>query len=259
MDFGPRIPDSAAHQKTITYIQEELGKAGWSANLQKQTINGHIAYNILATRSILDPVILLGAHYDSRIWANQDPTPTNQKLAVPGADDGASGVAVLLELARSLPTKSAPTGLLFIDIEDNGEIPGWDWLLGSKVFVETMAFKPKAVVILDMIGDTDLNIYMEKNSDDGLNQQIWATAQTLGYASSFIPKYKYSMEDDHTPFVEKGLRAVDLIDFDYPYWHTTQDTTDKVSAESLSKVGKTMLAWIKNYGPCLAQQTCISK
>ena len=256
VNYGPRIPASPAHDQTIKYIQLELTKAGWTATLLQQNINGHIAYNLLATRSQQEPIILLGAHYDSRLWASHDLDPQKQKLPVPGADDGASGVAVLLEMARSLPSDSVPTALLFIDIEDNGEIPGWDWLLGSRAFANNMTYQPKAVVILDMIGDADLNIYMEKNSDAGLNQQIWKTAQQLGYETSFIPQYKYSMEDDHTPFVEKGLRAVDLIDFDYPYWHTTQDTTDKVSAKSLSIVGKTMLAWIQNYGPCLAEQSC---
>jgi Zn-dependent M28 family amino/carboxypeptidase len=100
------------------------------------------------------------------------------------------------------------------------------------------------VVIVDMIGDADLNIYKEWNSDPKLTNEIWEVANNLGYENKFIPDYKYSMLDDHTPFLEAGIPAVDLIDFDYPYWHTVHDTPDKVSAESLQSVGETLHAWI---------------
>jgi hypothetical protein len=257
--FGPRLPDSEAHTQTIQYVQAELSAAGWQSHVETQQFGGHTALNILATRTNKSPALMLGAHYDSRLVADHDPDPANHTVPVPGANDGASGVAVLLELARSLPVDSTPTALLFIDIEDNGRLPGWDWILGSRAFAANLTFQPKAVVIVDMIGDADLNIYMEKNSDPELTRQIWKTAQTLGYASAFIPQEKYRVEDDHLPFIEKGLRAVDLIDLDYPYWHTIQDTPDKVSAESLQKVGETLLAWIHDYGPCLEMQNCNEK
>ena len=95
-----------------------------------------------------------------------------------------------------------------------------------------------------MIGDADLNIYKERTSDQELMDEIWAVAATLGYEQAFIPEPKYSMLDDHTPFLQAGIPAVDIIDFDYPYWHTTGDTVDKVSAESLEIVGKTLQEWI---------------
>jgi glutaminyl-peptide cyclotransferase len=259
VDFGPRIPDSEAHAKAITYIQSQLTAAGWQSSVETAQFGGQTALNVLATRNQEAPVLLLGAHYDSRLYADNDPDPANHTLPVPGANDGASGVAVLLELARTLPAGSTPTALLFIDIEDNGRIPGWDWILGSRAFAANMTIQPKAVVIVDMIGDADLNIYMEKNSDAGLTQQIWKTAKTLGYESAFIPVDKYRVEDDHLPFIEKGIRSVDIIDLDYPYWHTLQDTTDKVSAASLQKVGETLLAWIRDYGSCIAQQNCNEK
>jgi len=257
--FGPRLPDSTAHQETIKYIQAELERAGWQSTLLEQKINGHTAKNILATRSKENPTLLLGAHYDSRLLADNDPQSANQGLPVPGANDGASGVAVLLELARSLPANSTATALLFIDIEDNGRIPGWDWLQGSMAFAANLSFQPSAVVIIDMIGDADLNIYKEQNSDPELTTQIWDTARKLGYESAFIPQYKYRVLDDHMPFISKGLRAVDIIDLDYKYWHTTQDTPDKLSTASLDMVGKTLLAWIHDYGPCLRQQNCNEK
>ena len=104
--------------------------------------------------------------------------------------------------------------------------------------------QPGAVIIVDMIGDADLNIYKERNSDRVLTDEVWETAKNLGHASKFIPEYRHSMLDDHMPFLQAGLPAIDIIDFDYPYWHTTQDTPDKVSAESLQAVGETLQAWI---------------
>ena len=259
VNFGPRIPNSGAHANTIEYIQRELTAAGWQNSIEMAQFGGQTAFNILATRSKKNPILLLGAHYDSRLHADNDPNPANHIIPVPGANDGASGVAVLLELARTLPEDSTPTALLFIDIEDNGNIPGWDWILGSRAFAANMTFQPKAVVIVDMIGDADLNIYMEQNSDAELTRQIWKTAKTLGYESAFIPVDKYRVEDDHLPFIEKGIRSVDIIDLDYPYWHTIEDTTDKVSAASLQKVGDTLLAWIHDYGSCIELQNCNEK
>jgi Zn-dependent M28 family amino/carboxypeptidase len=259
VNFGPRTPASDAHAKEIKYIQSELAAAGWQSSIETAQSGGQTALNILATRNQKAPVLLLGAHYDSRLYADNDPNPANHTVPGPGANDGASGVAVLLELARALPKDSTPTALLFIDIEDNGRIPGWDWILGSRAFAANMTIQPKAVVIVDMIGDADLNIYMEQNSDAELTRQIWKTAKSLGNESAFIPVDKYRVEDDHLPFIEKGIRSVDIIDLDYPYWHTTQDTTDKVSAASLQKVGDTLLEWIRIYGPCIAQQNCNEK
>jgi Zn-dependent M28 family amino/carboxypeptidase len=163
---------------------------------------------------------------------------------VPGANDGASGVAVLLELARTLPSDSVPVELVFFDAEDNGDLPGWEWLLGSRAYVAGLKTKPQAAVILDMIGDKDLNIYIENNSDPQLVNSIWAQAGALGFSQQFISKPKYSMLDDHTPFLEAGIPAVDIIDFDYPYWHTAADTADKVSAQSLQVVGQTIWSWV---------------
>jgi hypothetical protein len=107
-----------------------------------------------------------------------------------------------------------------------------------------MDFRPEAMVLVDMIGDVDLNVYIERNSDPTLVSEIWGVAAELGYEESIIPMPKYSMLDDHTPFLEAGIPAVDMIDFDYPYWHTTADTPDKVSAESLGIIGETLQTWI---------------
>ena len=242
--FGPRIVGSEGHAKIRKWIRSELESAGWMVEIQQTERMGHPIYNITAKRNADPPQIILGAHYDSRMFADQDPTPGRQAEPVPGANDGASGVAILLELARSLPKDSQPVWLVFFDAEDNGNIEGWDWILGSSAFAEKLTVQPRAVVIVDMIGDADLNIYLEKNSNITLRTEIWSTAEKLGYGDKFINKEKFSMLDDHTPFLEAGIPAVDIIDFDYPYWHTTQDTPDKVLAESLQAVGDTLLNWI---------------
>lgn len=244
VSFGPRTPGSEGHAQIREWIRQELEKAGWSVESQPSEQSGQTVINLIARRSDAPPQIILGAHYDTRLRADHDPDPNRRDEPVPGANDGASGVAVLLELARTLPPHSPAVWLVFFDAEDNGRLPGWDWILGSRAFVAQLTVRPQAVVIVDMIGDADLNIYREKNSDPALTTQIWQVAAELGYSQYFIDQEKYSMLDDHTPFLQAGLPAVDLIDFDYPYWHTTADTPDKVAAHSLEVVGQTLLTWL---------------
>ena len=242
--FGPRIPGTDGHARIVEWMQAELVAAGWQVEVQESEALGKPIKNLVAKRSEASPEIILGAHYDSRIYADNDPDPANHTQPVPGANDGASGVAVLLELARTLPEDTPEVWLVFFDAEDNGRIEGWDWILGSTVFVSENPIQPRAVVIVDMIGDADLNIYKEHNSNPELTDEIWAVAASLGYGAVFIPEYKHSMLDDHTPFLRAGIPAMDIIDFDYPYWHTLGDTPDKVSAASLEAVGKTLWTWI---------------
>lgn len=242
--FGPRIPETEGHAKAVEWIREELVKAGWQVEIQESEALGHPIKNIVAKRNDESPQIIIGAHYDTRMLADNDLDPANHSKPVPGANDGASGVAVLLELARSLPEDTVPVWLVFFDAEDNGRIEGWEWTLGSPEFVRNNSSQPRAVVVVDMIGDADLDIYKERNSDPDLTTEIWETAGSLGYGNKFISEYKYSMQDDHRPFVQAGMPTVLIIDFDYPYWHTIEDTPDKVAAESLEAVGKTLWTWI---------------
>jgi len=243
VNFGPRTPGSAAHAQAIAYIQQELERAGWQAYVQDTMWQGFSVKNIVASRSVTGTPIIIGAHYDSRLLADQD-HGSGGKDPVPGANDGASGVAVLLELARTLPVSGVPVQLVFFDAEDNGGLDGRQWIMGSHAFVATLAEEPRAAIIVDMVGDSDLNIYIERNSDPELTSAIWTQAAALGYGKEFIAQPKYDMIDDHTPFIEAGIPAVDIIDFDYPYWHTSADTADKVSAKSLQAVGETLWTWI---------------
>ena len=255
MSLGPRTVGSQAHSQAVDWMVSELEKSGWETQVQESQAMGHPIRNVVARWGQGQPWIVIGAHYDSRLVADQDPDAENRLLPVPGANDGASGVGVLLELARTLPAQLQSLDqprpqiwLVFFDAEDNGNLPGWDWILGSRAFVAGLENHPDAAVVVDMIGDKDLNVYQERNSDPELTQQIWSQANALGYSDRIIPQPKYSILDDHTPFLEAGIPAVDMIDFDYPYWHTRQDIADKVSADSLKVIGDTLTAWLKQ-GP----------
>lgn len=256
VDLGPRTVDSLAHKQTVDWAEGIFKETGWATSRQEGILNQHAYINLTATRGSERPWIIIGAHYDSRLWADQDPILGNRNLPVPGANDGASGVAVITELARDLPKEmNRRVDLVLFDAEDNGSIDHWDWIMGSTAYVESLIGKPDAVIILDMIGDKDLKIYREKNSTSSLTDALWKTAWDLGYEQTFVNTEKYSMEDDHTPFLAAGIPAVDVIDFDYPYWHTTADTADKTSAESLKIVGNTILKFIQSYSPPLSTRT----
>ncbi len=250
LTLGPRTVGSQAHEKAVDWMVQQLQTAGWDVEVQEGTMDGQPIRNIVAKWGVGSPWIIIGAHYDSRLVADNDPRMDYRTTPVPGANDGASGVAVLLELARVLPgrinaqSRYQQVWLVMFDTEDNGKLPGWDWILGSRFFAANLTQSPNAVVVLDMIGDANLNIKQVSNSDKQLNAEIWSTAKKLGYENEFIPLIGYAILDDHTPFLERGIPAADIIDFDYPYWHTTSDTLDKVSPTSLKIVGDVMLEWL---------------
>ncbi len=253
--FGFRPTGSDASIKTGDYIISQLKAFGWKVEEQPFTLD--INGSPVKGRNIIGsigsgPAIIVGAHYDTRLWANQDPDPAKQHDPVMGANDAASGVAVQLELARVLGqhyTYHNELRLVFLDAEDNGEILGWnDFSLGTTYYVDHLDQKPDYVIILDMIGDKDLNIYyegMSMQSAPDIMTGMWDVADKLGYGKSFIKQLKYSMIDDHTPFIQKGIRAIDVIDFDYPYWHTVSDTLDKISASSLEIVGRVVQKYLE--------------
>ena len=242
--FGSRIPGSDAHTKTLEWMKGELETAGWQVQIQQAEEMGHPIQNLVAFRTNEPPQFILGAHYDSRIYADRDPNNTKRTQPTPGADNGGSGVAILLELARTLPLNASPLWLVFFDAEDNGMLPGWDWALGSQAFVAKMTIRPQAMLLVDMVGGKDPTFYMDGNSNVDLRTSIWSTAAKLGFKDSFIPNVKYNILDDHIPFIQAGIPAVDIIDIDYKYWLTTQDTPDKISSKSLQMVGDVLWAWL---------------
>ena len=250
MSFGPRVAGSAANRQAGDYIAAQLTKYGWQTEFQSLTYMQTPVRSIIARANRgAGPIVILGAHYDSRRRADQDRVHPDEP--VPGANDGASGVAVLLELARVLDLKKTPyeIWLAFFDAEDDGGLDGWDWIVGSSYMAKHLTVTPQAMILLDMVGDADQQFYFDTNSDAALSRQIWSVAAKLGYGSQFIPESRWAMLDDHIPFAQRGIPSVDIIDFDYgpgnSYWHTTADTIDKVSPLSLERVGRTLLAFLQ--------------
>lgn len=256
MSFGPRITGTRVHREMGDWMVQELNQNGWDVLIQPfRPLPEVEARNFIAFRGS-GPVIILGAHYDTRMVSDSDPNPDNRDKPVPGANDGASGVAVLLELARTLDVASTDHTicLAFFDAEDNGHIPGWDWILGSRHFVDHLASveqcqSPRYTVIVDMIGDADQQLLWEPNSDRDLTEAIWEVARQLGYGEWFSLERGTALIDDHTPFIQAGFTAIDIIDFTYPYWHTVEDTMDKLGVESFERVGVTLEVWLESGAP----------
>lgn len=244
--IGVRPTGSQAGWKTGGYIIEQLEAAGWQVETQEFTFKGVRGRNIVGKVG-QGPVIIIGAHYDTRPAADREPDPADRNKPILGANDGGSGVAVLLELARALNPDRVKyeVWLAFFDAEDRGHLDGWPFSVGAQVMASRLELRPQAVVVVDMVGDADQNIYYEHNSDAQLMREIWSVAARLGYSEYIVPKYRYSVTDDHIPFVERGIPAVDIIDFDYAYWHTLADTSDKVSPLSLERVGRTLQVWLE--------------
>ncbi|GIK37180.1 MAG: hypothetical protein BroJett011_10130 [Chloroflexota bacterium] len=244
--LGPRPTGTEAGWATGDLIITALEQVGWAVETQEFTFKGVKGRNIIG-RLGSGPVIILGAHYDTRPAADKDPNLARQNDWIEGANDGASGVAVLLELARVLETNKLKNEvwLAFFDAEDRGRLDDWPFSVGARYMAENLVVKPQSVVVVDMIGDADQNIFFERNSTEDLSVEIWAVAAELGYENYLIPQFKHTIIDDHLPFLERGIPAVDMIDFDYPYWHTVADTADKVAPESLERVGRTLEVWLE--------------
>lgn len=244
--LGPRPTGSQAGWATGDYIIQQLKDLDWTVETQEFVHRGVRGRNVVG-KAGKGPVVLIGAHYDTRPVADRDPNPENQGQPILGANDGGSGVAVLLELARVLDRDSLDrqVWLAFFDAEDRGRLDGWPYSVGAREMAKNLVVRPQAVVVVDMVGDVDQKIPYEGYSDPDLAAEIWAVAAELGYDENIISEPGRKIIDDHLPFVELGIPAVDIIDFDYPFWHTLQDTADKVSPTSLERVGRTLEAWLE--------------
>lgn len=254
-EIGPRNPGSEGHRKGRDYLQATLAQYADSVRTQPFPLRfgrpeqTEEAYNIIARfQPEKKERILLCAHWDTRPWADEDPDPKNHDTPVLGANDGASGVAVLLEVARLLHKHKAPVGvdIVLFDGEDAGTSGSMNsWAQGSQYFARTLAPQDRPIfgVLIDMIGDADLVITKEANSLAAARpvvEKVWKIAQDLG-CTAFKPELGSSIMDDHIPLLQIGIPCIDLIDLDYPYWHTISDTPDKCSASSLDQVGRVLV------------------
>ena len=250
--FGVRPSGSAAIRREQAYIEAQATKDGWEVSedaFTGQTPNGPVTMKNIIARlpGHGSRMVVFTGHYDTKILPG-----------FVGANDGGSSAGFLLEMARVLPTRerNGEVDLVWFDGEEavRKEWAGDDNLYGSRHLAAKWAAdgtlaRVKALINVDMIGDKDLGIAYETKSDAGLRGLIWRTAETLGYGKYFQTEGG-EIEDDHVPFVNAGAPAVDLIDFDYgprnSYWHTAQDTVDKLSAHSFEVLGNVLTAvWRK--------------
>lgn len=268
-----RVPGTDGNDEAAALIAEHLGADHWNVTYDvwpSPFMCGNVTlHNVVAERTgTSGRIVLIGAHYDTRPVGDSDPDPANRTLPIPGANDGASGVGVLLELAHVLARTNDTVRLLFFDAEDAGSITvvpscGTDWLLGSTHYANhTLPLsewsKVKAMVLADLVGDPNLTFPKELSSEYGpgklVQQRIYEVAGGLGYAGIFTNDSKDSadIEDDHTPFLQRSMPGVDLIHLVhapqyFPEWHhTLHDDMSHVSAASLEAVGKTLQVWLES-------------
>lgn len=263
-DFGFRVPNTAAHRACRKFLEAELLANCDKVERQDFTVPHSGAplkmANVIGRFKVDEPRrILLAVHWDTRPTAEQNPSGKRNQ-PIPGANDGASGVAVLLELARVFKQHPPPVGvdLVLFDGEDYG--PGMDMMfLGAKHFADKLSYGQAHSynygILLDMIGDKDLDIHAE-NYSHAVAPLVFETAYELSRAMGykcFRRDHPYDIYDDHQSLIARGVKMYDFIDFNYPYWHTTEDTPDKCSADSLEAVGRTVenmvLLYPEIYGP----------
>jgi len=256
-DFGPRFPNSDAHRECAAWLTKTLDS--FAGNVERQDFSSRSAVtgdalhlkNISARyRSDSRDRILIGAHWDTRPVADFDPDPNRRNEPILGANDGASGVAVILELARLFSEYPPPVGvdLVLFDGEDSGKQGDLEtWCLGSRYYATHLTGElPLWGVVLDMVGEKDAVYPEEVNSLEwapSLVDALWNLAEQLNL-TCFDPTKGPPVWDDHVMLNRYGIPSVDIIDFDYPYWHTMQDTPDKCSAESLDAVGTLLVHWV---------------
>jgi Zn-dependent M28 family amino/carboxypeptidase len=240
--IGPRPSGSPGAEKARQYVASELKRASVETRVQAfdaETPHGPVKMaNVIAVLPGRRPdVIMIAGHYDTKLF---------KEFRFVGANDGGSSTALLLELARVLARRPRELTywLVFFDGEEARET--WtdrDSLYGSRHLAAELARTgrlPRAMLLVDMIGDRNLGIRREGHSTPWLTDLVWAAARRLRYDAHFLPD-TLVVEDDHVPFLRAGVPAALLIDFDYPPWHTPGDTPDKVSAESLRIVGEVLL------------------
>lgn len=269
VDFGPRVPNSPAHKGCGDYLINELTRFGAKLFVQETTLT---AYNgdRLEARNIIGSYnaentqrILLCAHWDSRPYADEDPDPANHYTPIDGADDGASGVGVLLEIARQLNQHNPGIGIdiVFFDAEDYGE-PAFaktnkpdTWCLGSQFWAKNPHVKNYRAdygILLDMVGSKDATFPKEGYSMHyaaPIVEKVWSKARDLGYGRYFLGSAGATITDDHMQVHQgRGIPCIDIINLKNDtkngfgaYWHTVNDTMENIDRETLKAVGQTLL------------------
>ncbi len=261
--FGPRTVGSAAHARCADYIAAKLKAYGaevieqdttftdqWGKRQPVRNIIGR--FNPQAERAVM-----LLAHYDTRPWADEDPDESKHSTPIDGANDGGSGVAVMLEIARNASQLPASKGidLLFVDNEDAGtHQDDLSWCIGSQAWAAYRQPGDRPIdyaILLDMVGGKDASFpreYFSEVNAKGINDLVWATARQLGYATRFPDRISGAINDDHVPLLKIGIPAIDIIETDpdgggfNPTWHTVADNLQNIDPNTLNAVGRTVTA-----------------
>lgn len=270
LSFGPRVPGSAAQQQTASWLESELTRHGATVAIQRTQAKAYDGKELPVINLVgsFNPDarmrVLLMSHWDSRHVADHDNNPDLRKQPVPAANDGASGVGVLLEIARLAGQQLPQVGIdIFLtDVEDYGAPDDWKgnhdekwWAMGTQLWCKQArkdGYHAEYGILLDMVGAPDATFYHEYYSQryaGGYVDQVWRIATELGYGKTFVNQAGGGVTDDHV-FVNQilGIPTLDIIDTRlesdhtfFPYWHTTEDTLDKISTEMLGKVGNVLV------------------
>lgn len=275
-DFGPRIPNSKAHDACGDYLVKMLKAFGAKVTEQKMDLTGYDGKtlkgrNIIGAYKPENPKrIIICSHWDSRPWADNDPDKKNHHTPIDGANDGASGVGVILEMARLIQQQQPEIGIdfIFFDMEDYGT-PQWEnkeddensWCLGTQYWARNPhveGYNARFAILLDMVGGQNPTFYQESYSlkyAQSVVNKVWNKANNLGYSSYFIPSEGEPVTDDHLPINRiAGIPCIDIIPYDQsgqssgfgPTWHTVNDNMEHIDKNTLQIVGNTLIGVIYN-------------
>lgn len=265
VDFGPRVPNSNAHKLTGDWLAEQLKRHGAEVHEQHADLRAFDG-SVLKARNIFgrfnpqiqDNRLLLLAHYDTRPWADQDIDPAKHSSPIDGANDGASGVAVILEAARAIAGLNPGYGIdiLFCDAEDYGTDNNEEsWAMGARYFADNMqsnGWTPARAILLDMVGGKNAKFpyeYFSHQAAPQLDRRFRAAASAAGFAAYFPDSMGGAVTDDHLELLKHGVPAIDIIEYNShsgfnPTWHTSQDNLANISKETLKAVGQSLLQYI---------------
>ena len=260
-DFGPRNPNSEGHKNTLAFLSSKLGEYADEVSLQNFEYPGYDGEKLKLTNIIgkFNPEkenrILLCAHWDTRPWADEETEPSLRNIPISGANDGASGVAVLLEIARIISENKLLHGvdIIFFDGEDYGKADDLlNFCLGSKYFSAAIKpdNRPNFAILLDLVGDKNAQFKKELYSIQyapDIAELVWTTAKKVN-ANKFINSVGNPIYDDHVPLNSSGIKSINIVDVDYVghnntnrnFWHTHEDTIDKIGIETLQQVGNVL-------------------